>query len=107
MDAKFGCTIGSYVLENFRSDRVFHTTGHPNGECLARLLSLIAAALGVKKRLGRAEPLNNLGRMQIPVHPKVARALGVTWADENTKYLYLGEYMTWETYIRRYIEYYG
>ena len=43
----------------------------------------------------------------MPVHPKVAQALGVTWARENTKYLYGGEQITWETYVRRYIDHYG
>jgi hypothetical protein len=48
-----------------------------------------------------------LRRLQVPVHPKVAQALGVTWATESTKYLYSGEQITWETYVRRYIEHYG
>ena len=43
----------------------------------------------------------------MPVHPKVAKALGVKWASESTKYLYGGEQITWETYVRRYIEHYG
>ena len=41
------------------------------------------------------------------MHPKVAQALGVKWAGENTKYLYGGERITWETYVRRYIDHYG
>ena len=36
-----------------------------------------------------------------------AEALGVKWADANTKYSYCGEQITWETYVRRYIEHYG
>ena len=38
---------------------------------------------------------------------KLAKALGVKWAGEATKYLYGGERITWETYVRRYIEHYG
>lgn len=107
MDTKFGGSIGSFVLENFRSRRVFHTTGHPNGEVLAMLLGQIATSLGVKRRGSRLAPLEELERLQIPVHPKVARMLGVTWADERTRYAYRGEQITWEQYIRNYIAYYG
>ena len=107
MDTTFGGAIGSFVLENFRTRRVFHTIAHPGREVLGMLLHQIAALLDIKRRLGRPRSLHELDRLQVPVHPIVARSLGVKWADERTKYLYRGEKITWETYIRRYIEYYG
>jgi hypothetical protein len=44
---------------------------------------------------------------QVPIHPKVARDLEVKWADERTRYLNRGRQVTWESYIRSYIEHYG
>ena len=44
---------------------------------------------------------------QVPVHPKVARGLGVRWADEKTRYIVHGREVRWEDYIRSYIEHYG
>ena len=44
---------------------------------------------------------------QVPVHPKVARDLGVRWAHERTRYGVHGRQATWESYIRSYIEHYG
>ena len=41
------------------------------------------------------------------MHPKVARDLGVRWVDEGTRYLNRGIEVTWESYIRSYIEHYG
>jgi hypothetical protein len=107
MDKAFGGSIGAFILENFRARQVLYTTAHPSGEILAMLLRQIAAELDIKRRLGRLSSLHELDRLQVPVHPMVATTLGVKWADESTKYLYRGEYITWETYIRRYIDYYG
>jgi hypothetical protein len=63
--------------------------------------------LGIDEIYRPIASLDHLKRLQVPVHPKVAEALGVKWASENTKYLYGGEQITWETYVRRYIEHYG
>lgn len=107
MDASFGGDIGAFILERFRHRRVFHTTAHPDGEVMAMLLRQIAAALGIKGRLRHMRTLNELDRLQIPVHPKVAASLGVKWIGEQTTYIYHGERIRWETYVRRYIDYYG
>jgi hypothetical protein len=46
-------------------------------------------------------------QMQVPVHPKVAEALGVRWATPERKYRFRQEELTWEQYVRRYIDHYG
>jgi hypothetical protein len=94
MDEAFGGSIGAFILANFRARQVLYTTAHPSGEILAMLLRQIAAELDVKRRLGRLSSLHELDRLQVPVHPMVARTLGVEWADERTKYLYRGECIT-------------
>ena len=107
MDKQFGCKIGQFILDNFRSKRLFYTTNHPNGQIIGMLLKYLLRQLGMGQGFRPNSTLDHLRRLQIPVHPKVAEALGVKWADASTKYLYYGEQITWETYVRRYIEHYG
>jgi Polysaccharide biosynthesis enzyme WcbI len=107
MDKQFGCEIGQFILDNFRRHRSFYTTNHPNGQIIGMLMQHLLRQLGMDQGYRPNSTLDHLRRLQVPVHPKVAKALGVTWAKENTKYLYGGEQITWETYVRRYIDHYG
>jgi hypothetical protein len=88
---------------------VFHTTVRPNWQGFNLLIRTILKAMGIKDPV---DPLTQgadalLRIPQVPVHPKVAQDLGVKWADERTRYLVFGQEMTWEDYIRRYIDHYG
>jgi hypothetical protein len=107
MDKQFGCEIGEFILDNFQKRKLFYTTNHPNGQILGMLMQYLLRKLGMDQGYRPNSTLDHLRRLQVPVHPKVAQALGVTWVKENTKYLYSGEQITWETYVRRYIAHYG
>ena len=107
MDEQFGCEIGQFILDNFQRRRLFYTTNHPNGHITGMLMQYLLRQLGIDRAYRPTGILDHLKRLQVPVHPKVAEALGVKWADGSTKYLYCGEQITWETYVRRYIEHYG
>lgn len=108
IDQKFGVAIGSFILENFQSRRVFHTTVRPNWEVFSLLMQCVAKQVGVSQPISLGESIDaSLRNPQVPIHPKVARDLGVKWADETTRYLNRGIEVTWESYIRSYIEHYG
>ncbi|GGF51749.1 hypothetical protein GCM10007301_08990 [Azorhizobium oxalatiphilum] len=107
MDEKFPAGMGAYILENFRRKRVFYTTAHPNGAILGMLMKHLAKELGVRQPFWFSGPLDSLKSLQIPVHPKVASALDVTWAGADARYLVRGEKVRWEDYFRKYISYYG
>jgi Polysaccharide biosynthesis enzyme WcbI len=107
MDKQFGCEIGQFILDNFQRRRLFYTTNHPNGQITGMLMQFLLRELGINRAYRSIGILDHLKRLQVPVHPKVAEALGVKWADASTKYLYCGEQITWETYVRRYIDHYG
>jgi hypothetical protein len=107
MDNQFGCQIGQFILDNFQRRKLFYTTNHPNGQIIGMLMQYLLQKLGMNRSCRPNSALDHLRRLQVPVHPKVAQALGVAWARENTKYLYGGEQITWETYVRRYIDHYG
>ncbi len=107
MDEKFSGGIGAYILENFRKKQLFYTTAHPNGRILTMLMKQIARELGVWQPFWLPGPLDSLRSLQIPIHPKVAKALDVRWVNDATTYPVKGERVTWEAYFRKYISYYG
>jgi hypothetical protein len=108
MDKKFDFAIGSFILENFASRRVFHTTVRPNWEVFSRLMQFVAKSVGAGGLIALTETVDaSLRNPQVPIHPKVASELGVKWVDEGTRYLNHGVAMSWEEYIRSYIRHYG
>jgi hypothetical protein len=108
VDEKFDCAIGSFIVENFQNRRLFHTTVRPNWEVFNLMMQFVAKLVGAGEPISLTESVDaSLRNPQVPVHPKVARDLGVKWADERTRYLNRGRQVTWESYIRSYIEHYG
>jgi hypothetical protein len=109
MDRNFQTGIGQLVIENFRERRLFYTTSHPTGEMFALLLDHLTGALELKSVALHARQRWDswYETCQVPVHPMVAKMLGVKWANERTTYRYGSERITWETYVRRYIKHYG
>lgn len=108
MDRKFGIDIGAYVLDRFQRQRVFHSTVRANREVLDRLMQSVLRSMGVHGRHPLPKQIEKtMSSMQVPVHPRVARDLGVRWADERTRYTIRGRSLTWEEYVRAYIDHYG
>ena len=80
----------------------------PNWQVFNLLLRYVAKAVSVSEPVSLTEKVDVMLREpQVPVHPKVARDLGVRWANEKTRYGVHGRNVTWEAYIRSYIEHYG
>jgi len=72
------------------------------------VLRQLFKSIEIKDAVRSAEDIDShFNKVQIPVHPLVATMLGVKWANEHARYLFEGEQMTWETYVRRYIDHYG
>src|SRR5260370_577105 len=107
LDKKYDCGIGKFILDRFQSEQLFYTTNHPNREIFELLIANIMRSLGVKGHIPPIAPLDQLHTLQVPVHPRVAEVLGVRWATPERKYRFRQEELTWEQYIRRYIEHYG
>jgi Polysaccharide biosynthesis enzyme WcbI len=108
MDKQFGIAIGEFILANFQRRRLFHTTVRPNWQVFNLLLQYVAKCVSVTEPVSLSKRVDVMLREpQVPVHPKVARDLGVGWADEKTRYGVHGRDVAWEGYIRSYIEHYG
>src|SRR5712671_5375864 len=108
IDKQFGITIGDFMLTNFQKRRLFHTTVRPNWQVFNLLLQYVARSVSVTEPVSLTEKVDAMLREpQVPVHPRVAKDLGVRWADERTRYVMHGRELTWQSYIRSYIEHYG
>jgi Polysaccharide biosynthesis enzyme WcbI len=108
IDKQFGIAIGDFIRTNFQKRRLFHTTVRPNWQVFNLLLQYLAKCVSVTEPVALTEKVDAMLREpQVPVHPRVARDLGVRWADQRTRYLVHGREVSWENYIRSYIEHYG
>ena len=108
LDSKFGIALGAFILDNFRQRQIFYTTVRPNRDVYGLLMRYLLDRIGVTGGHTLPESLEMVLRNpQIPVHPRVAATFGIRWADENTRYLNRGWEVTWETYVRSYIDHYG
>jgi hypothetical protein len=107
-DKQFGIAIGDFILANFQKRRLFHTTVRPNWQVFNLLLQYVVKSVSVTEPVSLNERYDVMLREpQVPVHPRVARDLGVRWADDRTRYLAHGREVSWENYVRSYIEHYG
>jgi Polysaccharide biosynthesis enzyme WcbI len=107
MDRKFECSIGSFILDNFRTSRLFHATDRPNARLWSMLMRLIVKRLGSRSGYPENPDHDPLQAAQVPVHPKVAGGLEVKWVNPETRYVFGERMVTWETYIREYIDHFG
>jgi hypothetical protein len=107
LDKKYDCEIGRFTLDRFQSEQLFYTTNHPNRRIFELLIANIMRSLGIKGDIPHIEALDQLHTLQVPVHPKVAEALGVSWATPARRYRFRQEELNWEQYVRRYIDLYG
>jgi hypothetical protein len=105
-DKQFGIAIGDFILANFQKRRLFHTTVRPNWQVFNLLLQYVVKSVTEPVSLNERYDVM-LREPQVPVHPRVARDLGVRWADDRTRYLAHGREVSWENYVRSYIEHYG
>ena len=107
LDSRFHCTIGQFVLDNFRTSRLLSATGEPKPALYRLLLQWLLLRLDIADDYPDDGFLGAAEGDEVPVHPMVAQALGVAWADEGTTYRFHGAPIRWEGYVRRYIEHFG
>jgi hypothetical protein len=107
LDARFGIEIGRTILDGFRRDQLFYTVNRPCGALLRQVLDRIFAMLNLKLPPVPSDDLDELGAIQVPVHPFVAERLSMTWAGETRRYRNGDQEMTWEQFVRAYIARYG
>jgi len=114
-DSACDVTIGDYVLERFRHEHIFWTSGHLAPAPLAELAKRIDARArqtigGTADHARRcidaaASRLDGMGGWQLPIHPSVATALGLAFHRADARYRWYDQLWTFREYTARYIEY--
>lgn len=107
-DKRLGFTLGRFIVDTYRTARLFHAITHPSRALLVRMTQEILAKLDIDADGIDALVLDYLSYFQVPIHPLVARALALEWVDDATTYNFNHvEQLTWEEYVTRYIRVYG
>jgi len=108
LDRKLGLTVGQYILENYRTTRLFHAITHPAAVVMVQLIEQILAKFDIRDfKYDQAMP-DVLAFIQVPIHPLVIERLGLAWASTDDRYKFNDqEYLTFDEYVRRYIGAYG
>jgi hypothetical protein len=108
-------SIASYIMSEFRNQRLFWTINHPSSALLAKqfsdILSVSNKTLNIPgdvrelaaKFFHNYEPFDH---NHVPIHPDVARRLQLAWWSPTLKYRYLdGSMLTFEETMRNYINF--
>lgn len=106
-DRDLETTVGQKMLDSFRDRRLFHTITHPANQVFVWLIEDLLKKIGLGSVKIDEGAVELMGGYQVPLHPWVIQELGIEWADENTIYRCLDQYHTFESYVRKYIDYYG
>jgi hypothetical protein len=108
IDVDTEAKLGAFVLAGLRERKLFHNSTHPSDALFQALAAFVWRKLDMSGRPSGFSAMDKWKMWSVPVHPRVAKLLGVTWATETTRYSYatLGE-VTWEQWVRAYIELLG
>jgi len=94
---------GTFVLENFRTERLLVTPNHP-AEPLTRFMrDRVFEYLGVKPPASDLmDAMASLDDFHLPIHPAVAEHFGLQWCGEDMVYRYFDERFGVKDFIREF-----
>lgn len=116
-DARCDVTVGDLVLDNLSKEPLFWTIGHPRRPVLTTLMQrLLAVCSKYEPSFRRVDVANliethpeigqGLSDVAVPVHPKIAEALELSWYDPNSVYQQYGGFAySYEQYFSELINY--
>ena len=112
-DQKSDVKVTDLVMSNYTQRRLFYTINHPTSWLLSQVfLQILQQAQPVLQIEGNYEEraarlfrnFEPFAHQEQPVHPEIARQLGLTWWSPDQRYRYLdGSSMTFEETMRKYI----
>jgi hypothetical protein len=105
--------VAQDVIDNFRSDRLFHAPGVPAGPPLIRLVRLLVERTARLDETVRSQILADLAvisrgytgqpAQQWPIHPAVAEAYGLKWYGPELRYRVSYNLWGYRQYMLKYI----
>ncbi len=94
-DKQCSVKMAPFILERFRTHRLFWAVNHPTNLLFAQLCSelisvalghAIASAVSIKEVLAGMGTRDLLGSVGVPIHPFVAEHFGLTWYNPHERY---------------------
>jgi hypothetical protein len=109
IDNRCDVKLAPFILRHFRTNRLFHSFSHCTSRVLRYLLSEMIRYVwkeGVPDSHLDFVTTNRLNNLEVPVHPSLARALGLEWYRDDMRYRhYENGSFTLREYMCRYIRY--
>ena len=120
VDDKCDIKVYKLIKEGFRIKRHFYSFAHPVSTTLKIILTEILNKSGLidknRKDTERQSIRHSIDRffakvrhydtIQVPIHPQVSKYFGLTWANNNTRYMYYDYgYLNFSEYMNYYISY--
>lgn len=103
--------VGSYVLNHFRTERLFWSVNNPTNRLLEELLfGVLHACFGSmilrsSADLGGIAAREIFGTLGVPIHRTVAKHFGLTWYDPRERYNYFDSaQLSYDQYFEQLIE---
>ena len=108
IDDRPDLALGRFIADNFRSTQLFYSTTHPSGALFQAYCEHVWGKLQIPGAPPSFSNVDHWREWSVPVHPLIARRLGLRWADETTRYHYglLGK-VTWLEWVEAYVEAFG
>jgi len=108
-DAATGYRCADLIEDGIAENQLFLTPFHPtlavSRYIALRFLEDIGAPSSAVDRVGRLMTDSFYFKFGLPIHPSVARHLGLRWADAETRYRSHDEgYLTFAEFVHRYVE---
>jgi len=105
-DTAHGLGIGAAIASQIRQAPLFHTVTHPASPVLRRLAGELMGKAGLSLE-AQSDLTDGFAQYQVPVHPMIARALGLLWAQDGRQWQFHSARVTFAQYYRHYIRTFG
>ena len=108
IDTHSDCYMGRFIERNQRDRQLFYNATHPSAIIFQELCEYCWRKLEMSEPPPTFTDTDGWRDWSVPVHPVIARRLGVVWAHEATRYRYvtLGD-VTWQEWVEAYVETFG
>lgn len=98
-----GISVAPFLRERFRHEMLFYMFNHPSKTVFLHIANQLLDLLGFPGLSEGALRGVNCGQKDMmPVHPGLARRLGLRFVRETSRYLVGGRVMGFESYVRMY-----
>jgi len=84
LNSKSDIFLSSFIIENFRTNKLFHTFNHPTEITLNHLINEILSKIGIKKSTFTCHNKpESLGHIRIPINKRIKEILGLSFAEDS------------------------